>query len=88
MRTEVYKKLGRDYVRPGAESSSVPVLLAPLAVVRPPSLDERSAAVESLLLSLSTLVDLVAVETLPPELGFLGLFHIVWIRESLNKGLG
>ena len=59
----------------GAESSSVPVLLTPLTVVRPPSLDQRTAAVESLLLSLSTLVNLVAVETLPPEFGFLGLFH-------------
>ena len=68
-------------------SSSVPVLLAPLAVVGPPSLDERTAAVESFLLSLSTLVDLVAVETLPPELGFLGLFHVVWIRKSVNKDL-
>ena len=57
------------------DSSSVPVLLSPFVVVDAPCLDHRTAAVESLLLSLSTLVNLVAVETLPPEFGFLGLFH-------------
>jgi hypothetical protein len=84
MPANVYKKLGWRGFRRGTESSSVPVLLAPLAVVRPPSLDQRTAAVKSFLLSLSTLVDLVTVETLPPKFGFLGLFHNALIRKSVN----
>lgn len=69
-------------MRKGPGSAAVPLLLAPLVVVCPPSLDDGSAAVQSLLLGVRALVGLVAVQALPHEFGLFLSFHRRGIRED------
>ena len=71
-------------MRKGSGSAAVPLLLAPLVVVCPPSLDDGSAAVQSLLLGVRALVGLVAVQALPHEFGLFLSFR--GIREDDIKG--
>ena len=69
----------------GTGSAAVPLLLAPLVVVGPPSLDDGTAAVESLLLRVGALVGPVAVEALPPKFGLFLCFHRAGIMDSRLK---
>ena len=71
-----------------SRSAAVPLLLAPLVVVGPPSLGDRSATIESFLLSVRARETLVAVHALPNEIGLVALgFHGRWIGRTGYKPL-